>query len=67
MEWKWVLHSRQERDFQSFEMRLSVMNSIEMEEGKKALRYFWNHLNDLRKGFRSKTFFGSRAWRDVQG
>jgi len=56
MEWDGCPGSRQRRDFQSFRMRAFIFYSIEMEKVNKTLQYFWGHLNDPVKGFRSKTF-----------
>ena len=53
MEWDWPPG---QRCFQSFRMRSFIFFSIEMGQVNKTLQYFCSHLNDLVKGFRSKTF-----------
>ena len=45
-----------QRCFQSLRMRFFVVLRIQMEKVIKTLQYFWNHLIDLIKGFRPKTF-----------
>ena len=53
MEWDWLPG---QRCFQIFRMRSFIFYSIEIEKVNKRLQYFWSHLNDPVRSFRSKTF-----------
>jgi len=37
-------------------MRFLIFNDIEIWKMSKTLQYYWSHLNNPVKGFRSKTF-----------
>jgi hypothetical protein len=48
--------SYQGQGFQSFRSRVVIFYGIETKKLNKAMYYYWSHLNNPVKGFRSKTF-----------